>query len=244
MLLRWQKVLLVHAVQHLAFEDLGGLANVLVDRELVVRTIDATRGDFGAARESDLVIILGGPISANDSVRFPFLTAECAMIEHRLKRGLPTLGICLGAQLMAQVLGAKIYPMAQKEIGFSPLELTAAGKDHPLANISAPVLHWHGETFNLPYGAARLASTALCTEQAFAVDDHSLALQFHLEVRARELERWLVGHIVELEAAGIDPSTLRAQAKHCSRRIERDAHDVFHTWLDRLGYGKRNVTRT
>ncbi len=224
-----------HVIQHLAFEDLGSIGDVLRKRGVIAGTIDATRGDFNSARDSDLVIVLGGPISANDTKRFPFLADERALIEHRLRRALPTLGICLGAQLMAQVLGAKVYPMAHKEIGFSALRLTEAGKTHALSAVTTPVLHWHGEMFDLPSGALRLASTDLCREQAFAFEMHSLALQFHLEVRARELERWLVGHIVELEAAGADLETLRSQAKQWSDALEKEAHRVLSAWLDGLG---------
>ncbi|MCY4276982.1 MAG: glutamine amidotransferase [Gammaproteobacteria bacterium] len=228
-------LLQAHVIQHLAFEDLGSIDDVLRERGVEPEIIEATQSDFDSARDSDLVIVLGGPISANDSKRFPFLAAERALIEHRLKRALPTLGICLGAQLMAQVLGAKVYPMTRKEIGFSALRLTEAGKAHALGAVTTPVLHWHGEMFELPAGTLRLASTELCIEQAFSFEAHSLALQFHLEVRARELERWLVGHIVELEAAGVDLQALRAQAKQWGDALEKESHRVFDAWLDGLG---------
>ena len=221
----------VDVIQHLAFEDLGSFAKVLARRAIMPRIIDATRGDLSAARAADVVIILGGPISVNDD-RFPFLAAERALIEYRLKHALPTLGICLGAQLMAQVLGAKVYPMTDKEIGFSPLSLTEAGRAHALGAVTAPVLHWHGETFDLPSGASRLASTEVCAEQAFSFKDHGLALQFHAEVRSQELERWLVGHIVELEAADIDLQALRRQAKLWCEQLEQDAERMLGAWLD------------
>jgi len=226
-----------HVIQHLAFEDLGSMADVLRQRGVELEIIDATIGNFEPARDSDLVIVLGGPISANDAKRFPFLADERALIEYRLKRALPTLGICLGAQLMAQALGARVYPMERKEIGFSALRLTEAGRAHALGAVTTPVLHWHGETFDLPSGALRLASTDLCREQAFSFEAHSLALQFHLEVRARELERWLVGHIVELEAAGVDLEALRSQAKQWGDTLEKEAYRMLNAWLDGLAWG-------
>lgn len=221
----------VVAIQHLAFEDLGSLADILERQGHQIEMLDATRDDLQPARNADLLIVLGGPISVNDSARFPFLTEECHILEHRILLGLPTIGVCLGAQLIAQVLGAKVFPMSIKEIGFSPLVLTEAGWAHPLAHVSLPVLHWHGETFDLPEGATRLASTDLCAEQAFALGDHTLALQFHLEVRSQELERWLVGHIVELEAAGVDLSKLRTDAGKWSALLEPQACDMLENWL-------------
>ena len=226
----------VHAIQHLAFEDLGSFLEVLRRRDAALKIIDAAGDDIASARDSDLVIILGGPISACDEARFPFLGNERTLIEYRLRRALPTLGICLGAQLMAQVLGASVYPMAQKEIGFSPLNLTEAGRAHAIGTLTTPVLHWHGDTFDLPSGALRLAATEHCAEQAFSFENHCLALQFHLEVRARDLERWLVGHIAELDAAGVDLQALRAQAKQCSDALEKDAHRILNAWLDELGW--------
>ena len=224
----------VVAIQHLSFEDLGSFAQFFEGQGDQIEMKDATRDDLHPARDADLLIVLGGPISANDSARFPFLTDECHLLEHRISLGLPTIGVCLGAQLIAQVLGAKVYPMGLKEIGFSALAFTEAGRAHPLAKISAPVLHWHGETFDLPENATRLASTALCAEQAFAYGDHTLALQFHLEVRSQELERWLVGHIVELETAGVDLSGLRADSAKWSALLEAEAGNMLKDWLASL----------
>ncbi len=196
-----------------------------------IELLDATQGELKRAEDADLLIILGGPISVNDEPRFPFLSEECLLIEHRLAHGRATLGVCLGAQLIAKVLGARVYPMGYKEIGFSPLELTEAGAKHPLSEITTPVLCWHGEMFDLPGGATRLAYTDLCSEQAFSFDTHTLALQFHIEVRASELERWLVGHVVEIEAAGLDPSELRTQAQRWSEALEANAVRMLDAWI-------------
>lgn len=224
----------VVAIQHLAFEDLGNFADCFATQGHQIETKDATCDDLLPARHADLVIVLGGPISVNDSNRFPFLKDEIQILEHRLSRGLPTIGICLGAQLIARVLGARVYPMGFKEIGFSALQFTDAGRAHPLARVSTPVLHWHGETFDLPAGATRLAFTELCAEQAFSVGDHTLALQFHLEVRSQELERWLVGHIVELEAAGVDLSRLRTDAEKWSVSLAAEASHMLEAWMGAL----------
>src|SRR5262249_57807158 len=111
---------------------------------------------------AEVLIVLGGPIGVYQEQDYPFLTDELRVLERRLAADLPTLGICLGAQLMARALGAKVYAGPRKEIGWSPLHLSAAGRRSclaPLAKRQAAVLHWHGDTFDLPAGATHLAST-------------------------------------------------------------------------------------
>ena len=200
------------AVRHVAFEDLGTLTPALAARGYDVRYLDAGVDDVRDVAACDLAVILGGPIGAYEEDRYPFLSDEMRVIEARLAASLPTLGICLGAQLMARALGARVYPGARKEIGWSPLRLSAAGVNSPLGalgNPSLPVLHWHGDTFDLPTGAELLASTEITQNQAFAYGRHALALQFHIEAEPAKIERWLIGHTMELTAAGIDIAALR-----------------------------------
>lgn len=126
--------------------------------------------------------------------------------------------------------------MGHKEIGFSPVMLTAAGRASPLAGLTADtdVLHWHGDQFAIPNGLESLASTSLCPHQAFAAGDYALGLQFHLEADPQRIEEWLVGHAVELAHARVDPSTLRAQAKARGARLKTAAEAVFGAWLDQV----------
>ncbi|ASL72304.1 glutamine amidotransferase [Ralstonia pseudosolanacearum] len=227
------------ALRHVPFEHLGVLESLLLGRGYAVRTLDAGLQPLPteALAAADLVVVLGGPIGAFDDDRYPFLREETDAIARRLAARKPLLGICLGAQLMARALGAAVAPMGDnvKEIGFAPLTLTAEGAASPLAPLAdgTPVLHWHGDRFELPPGATRLASTSVCAEQAFALGDHALGLQFHLEADLRELEAWLIGHAAELAAAGIDPRTLRGQAPALAAPLAQRAHDVFTAWLDR-----------
>ncbi|HAJ13119.1 MAG TPA: glutamine amidotransferase, partial [Comamonadaceae bacterium] len=182
----------------------------------------------------DLLVVLGGPIGAFEESDYPFLTDTLALLQHRLARRQPVLGICLGAQLMARALGAGVAPMGHKEIGFGPLALTPAGQQSVLAPLGAgvPVLHWHGDQFEIPVGANRLAGTALCPHQAFAVGSHALALQFHLEADLARIEQWLVGHAGELATAGIAPQLLRAGAQAHGMALAQAARAVFSAWLD------------
>lgn len=224
-------------IRHVAFEDLGTLAPALGRHGYRIQLADAGVDSLAAAAAADLLIVLGGPIGANDLDRYPFLATETAMLRERVAASRPTLGICLGAQLIARALGAAVYPAPRREIGYGPLTLTPAGRASPLRYVDgsvAQVLHWHGDTFDLPEGAAALASTPDCPQQAFAVGARILALQFHAEAEAASLERWLVGHTVELGLAGIEPATLREQARRHGPALERQAALLWDAWLKDL----------
>lgn len=227
------------ALRHVAFEDLGTLGPLLGARGYAVHYHDVGVDELwtsAAAHAADLLIVLGGPIGVGDEAQYPFLREELELIRARLSRRRPLLGICLGAQLIAAAAGAPVRAMERKEIGFGPVMLTAAGRASPLAPLAAgvPVLHWHGDAFEVPAGAVHLAGTALCANQAFAIGGHALALQFHLEADVRRLESWLIGHAVELAAARIDPRSLREQARGDAGSLAGAAEAVFGRWLDGL----------
>lgn len=222
--------------RHVSFEDLGTLDAVLERHGYRLSYLDATLDDLSASvvQEPDLLVVLGGPIGVYDEESYPFLTEERNAIRRRLEKGLPLLGICLGAQLIASVLGAEVKPMGVKEIGFSPVALTAAGRESVLAALNdVPVLHWHGDQFEVPVGGVRLAETSVCPNQAFSVGKHVLGLQFHLEVDARRIEQWLVGHACELDKASINPCNLRVDAGALGERLATAARSVLEEWLRR-----------
>jgi GMP synthase (glutamine-hydrolysing) len=221
----------VLAIRHVAFEGLGTLEGVFGEAGYRVDYVEAPTGDLKGLDidTPDVVVVLGGPIGAYEEDRYPFLRGELALIERRLKAGRALLGICLGAQLIARVAGARVYAGSQKEIGWGEVSLTEAGSRSVLAALSGgvPVLHWHGDTFDLPPGAQRLASTALYENQAFSMGPHTLALQFHIEAQADAIESWLVGHAVELAHANVDLQSLRDRAPESSPA----AGEVLRKWL-------------
>lgn len=227
----------VLAIRHVHFEDLGSFEKVLGERGRPVRYLDVGFARIHAPNpvSASLWVVLGGPINACDDARYPTLAPLAAMIEKRIAAGLPTLGICLGAQLIARVLGARVYPAAQREIGWTPLTLTTAGFASPLRHLDGArtsMLHWHGDTFDLPQGATRLASTPVCENQAFSWGDHVLALQCHPEIRAERFEPWLIGHSAELDSAGVDVNALRGDTARFGPTLETAASRAFGDWLD------------
>jgi GMP synthase (glutamine-hydrolysing) len=230
------------AIRHVHFEDLGAFDGVLRRHGYDVGYCDAGIDDLGNLDPlaPDLVILLGGPIGAYQESVYPLLGPELALLEHRLAAARPTLGICLGAQLIARALGAQVYPAGAQEIGWGELQLSLAGRDGPLRHFArAPVLHWHGDTFDLPQGAELLASTEICPNQAFALGRHVLACQLHPEISGYGFEHWLVGHAVELAAAGVSPTALRRDTERLAPASAARGEACLSEWLGGLYSGRQ-----
>ncbi len=179
--------------QHVPYEGLGNIEGWIRSKNFV---LSATR--FFAADplpkldEIDWLIIMGGPMGSYDDKKYPWLTTEKRFIEASIKAGKKVLGICLGAQLIASVLGEKVYPHIHQEIGWFPLKLTAEGMESEvLRGFPTELLafHWHGDTFSFPREASRLAETAACRNQAFAYGNNVIGLQFHLDVTRETVEQ-------------------------------------------------------
>jgi GMP synthase (glutamine-hydrolysing) len=226
------------AIRHVHFEDLGAFETVLTGSGYHVQYWDAGICDLHATElaNSDLLVVLGGPIGVYETDRYPFLTDEIALIEKRLNFARPALGICLGAQLFARGLGASVYPGPAKEIGWAPVTLTAAGKRSPLKSLeNVSVLHWHGDTFDLPEGAELLASTSICRNQAFSYGKSVLAFQFHPEASAKNFERWVIGHAVEISnAPGVSVTNLRSETARFAPESAPLGQQCLREWLKQL----------
>jgi GMP synthase (glutamine-hydrolysing) len=227
------------ALRHVPFEDLGLLAPLLDNRGHAVRYVEVpvTSLDGFDPLAPDLLVVLGGPIGVYEADVYPFLSTETEFIARRLEAGRATLGICLGSQLMAHALGARVYPAGVKEIGWAPVELTPEGRSSSLRHLErTAVLHWHGDTFDLPGGSLRLASTPACKNQAFAWGARALALQFHAEAAGTALESWFVGHTAEIAATpGISVPQLRADTARWASAITEHGTAFFAEWLGSLG---------
>jgi len=225
------------AIRHIGFEDLGSFAAVVQVGGYDLDYIDVGIGgvDRLAGLDPDLLVVLGGPIGAYEEDLYPTLAVELALLTDRLAADRPTLGICLGAQLIARALGAAVYPAPAKEIGWAEVQLTTLGLNGPLRHLDAlPVLHWHGDTFDLPPECERLASTALCPNQAFARGTNLLGLQFHPEVQAARIELWLIGHACELAGADISPQSIRQDTMAYGAKLEQKATLFIQDWIEAL----------
>jgi len=227
------------AIRHVHFEDLGSLEPALERAGYGIRYLDYSLDDIAAldAIAPDLVVVLGGPIGAYEEHLYPALKDELTLLERRLAAKRPTIGICLGAQLIARTLGARVYPSGYKEIGWSPLSLRPAGRESALRHLgedNTAVLHWHGDTFDLPAGADLLASTELCANQAFAWGRNAIAFQFHPEAQPGRLEQWFLGHACEIAGAKLSVPTLRADTARYAGRLEIQARKCFDEWLSSI----------
>lgn len=225
------------AIRHVAFEDLGSFADVLAEHDYSVRYLESGVDDLATLdpQQPDLLVILGGPLGVYQDNDYPYLHTEVDLARRRMEVSRPTLGICLGSQIMAHALGAKVLIAEQDEVGWAPVELTADGRGSPLWRLDGtPVMHWHGDRFELPPGAERLAATSACPNQAFRVSQNVLGLQFHPEVRWPELEQWLIGHTRSLSDRDESVPRLRADSERNCAHLVPAAQQMLADWLEAL----------
>lgn len=209
----------VFVFQHDSFEDLGLLADILTRQRCDFRAVHLFHGEMPTEDWDGVraLIILGGPMNVNEEERYPFLRWEKTIIRTAIQEGIALLGICVGAQLIAAAAGAAVYQGRLKEVGWYPISITPEGQvDSVLGYLpeKPTVFQWHGEGFDLPAGARRLASSPYYENQAFRIGKNVYGLQFHLEVTAAMVERWLEEHSKDLaQVPYISPDKIKVDTQ-------------------------------
>ncbi|MGC2423142.1 MAG: glutamine amidotransferase [Nitrospirota bacterium] len=228
------------AIRHVHFEDCGTLGDVLRERGFEIAYVEAGLQDLKGIDPGvpDLLIGLGGPISVYEADIYPFINDELDLFKRRIAARKPVMGICLGAQMLAYALGGKVYPGKQKEIGWKPLELTKEGENSPVAHLApgnTSMLHWHGDTFDLPPDAVLLASTDVTRNQIYSYGDFLLAFQCHPELVGAKIESWLIGHASEIATSKVATvEAIRHDTERYGDALETAGRKCFEEWLTNL----------
>lgn len=198
------KKLRIHCIQHVPFEGPGAVLDWAAANDAAISYSHLYNGSVLPDLQTlDMLLVMGGPMGIYDVEDFPWLPDEKIFIRRCIDAGKIVLGICLGAQLIADVLGARVYPNAQKEIGWFPIQFEdTMQKILGLNKPSSVVFHWHGDTFDLPLGALHLAKSKVCQNQAFLFADKVMGLQFHLETTSDSLRLMINNGVDELKTAG------------------------------------------
>ncbi|MBT6175914.1 MAG: C26 family cysteine hydrolase domain-containing family [Deltaproteobacteria bacterium] len=234
--------------QHVPYEILGTLDPLLRAAGYRIRYVNFGREPDA---EPDIekyqgLVVLGGPMNVDMVEKYPHLKTEVRLIKRAMEQGIPILGICLGAQLIAKTLGAKVSKNPEKEIGWYDISLTDAGKDDPLMRHlegTRSIFEWHSDTFGLPEGAVHLASGTSCVNQAFRYGDNVYGFQFHMEVDQPLVERWLNTPVYQAEIAQTDgkivPDRIREQTQEKIGDLNKLSTEVFGEFLNLMGRRKR-----
>lgn len=205
--------------QHVDWEGPGLISSLARSRGISLEIFHlGLRPTITTLDNVDGLVVMGGPMGAYETAKYPFLARECDQISMMVHAGRPVLGICLGAQLIAKVLGSRVFPGPESEIGFGSVRLAPGARGDPVfagCGTSLPVFHWHGDTFDLPAGATLLASSSMYAHQAFRFGQYVYALQFHLEV---DLETWS-GWQAHLPSAVSASAGLRERVEDTGRAV-------------------------
>ncbi|OFW06001.1 MAG: hypothetical protein A3I61_14000 [Acidobacteria bacterium RIFCSPLOWO2_02_FULL_68_18] len=221
-------------IQHVSFEGPGLIAAAAEARGLAV---EVRRMDLGHAvppmAEVAGLVVMGGPMGVHDVASHPYLVAEQQLLRAAVERDVPVLGVCLGAQLLAAALGARVYTGPEAEVGAGDVILTADGVVDPVlggGGATLPVIHWHQDTFELPPGATHLARSTRYAHQAFRVGRHAYAFQFHAEVDRSLAADW---------APRLPPGIVIAEDRRAE--IERSGRRIVSRFFDAVGAGTQAV---
>lgn len=236
--------------QHVAYEPLGTLDPLIRSHNHRIRYVNFSREPDANpdVAKYDGLIVLGGPMNVDNTKEYSFLLTEMRAIEKALQLNKPILGICLGSQLLAAVLGSKVYPANEKEVGWYALSQTQLGRDDSLIahwKSSETIFQWHGYTFDCPKEADLLVSGQGCQNQAFRVNDNAYGFQFHLEVTAPLIERWLNVPIHQVDLNAQSPEQHQQQIRNHTKdniiQSEMLSQKVFNSFLDLLPKVDRHI---
>jgi GMP synthase (glutamine-hydrolysing) len=225
-------------IRHVPYEGVAGFREPIEAAGYEVDRIDVSDPGYSARdlTEPDLLIMMGGPMGVYEQDAHPWIACQLRRLTQRLECNRPTLGVCLGSQMMAAALGAKVFAGAAKEVGFAPVTLTPAARNGPLRHVAGvPVLHWHGDTFTLPDDVELLASTPLYAHQGFRRGPNLLALQFHAEMGLDpRIEAWIEGGRLTMAEAGTDEATIRADHARFGPGAVAAGQKMIAEWLEGL----------
>lgn len=225
-------------IRHVPHEGVAGFRAPVEAAGYAVDRIDVTDPAFSSLDlcEPDLLIMMGGPMAVYEQDRHPWIACQLARLRKRLGADRPTLGVCFGAQMIAEALGGEVHAGPVKEVGFHPVQLHEAALAGPLRHIAdVPVLHWHGDTFTLPDKVELLASTHRYRHQAFQRGRNLLALQFHAEMgEDPRFEAWIKEWPGCIRDAGISAQALRADHARLGPQAVAAGRKVIAEWLGRL----------
>ncbi len=233
----------VLVLQHIACEHPGVFSEVMRERGVEAVAVELDEGEaLRDWREFDAVVAMGGPMGAGDDAEHPWLALEKRLVRDAVEAGRPFLGVCLGVQLLAAALGARVKPLERAEVGLLPVELTAEGRADPLfAGVEEPLvsLQWHGDTLELPEGAIRLASSPLAPNQAFRWGERAYGVQFHLEVTAEMARQWAEVPAYRRSLAATlgeeNGAAFLAEIERRAAELHPAARRLFANWLDLAG---------
>jgi GMP synthase-like glutamine amidotransferase len=223
-------------VKNISTEGPGTIGDFLAGKGMPYTTVDLTAEGFPSAALYDTLVMMGGPMSVNESDIYPHIDKEAELARDFMKQGKKVFGVCLGAQIMAKALGAKVYPGPEKEIGWYDIELTGEGlQDRRMAKLAThphtgdfrrtfKVFHWHGETFDIPEGAVQLAKSGLYPNQAFRYGDNAYAFQFHIEVRRQMIFDWLKNEQVDM-------AKIEKETESCYTECEARAMSFYEAFF-------------
>jgi GMP synthase (glutamine-hydrolysing) len=230
--------MVVLVLQHIACEPPGVYEDVLRERGATLHRVEVDAGDeLPDWHEFDAIVAMGGPMSANDDAELSWLSDEKALIATAVRAGTPFWGVCLGVQLLAASLGGRVYAGAKPEVGVLAVELTEEGRSDPVFSAlppTLPALQWHGDTFDLPPGAVRLAGSPAYPNQAFRFGN-AYGVQFHLEVSGAMAREWMnvPEYASALEQTIGGETLLRAVDARVDEMLEH-GHTLFERWLDHV----------